>query len=179
MTNPVRSRMLRARFLLVPLAIGSVFGFIAATLGLMPIPRFDVSWSIPVRDAEDYVPSATLEEGEEIVLVYVGSSSCGWFQCPRDAGYIRDLKTHVRTQARASGRGFAAVGIARDAVAAQGIEHLEKFGGFDEVMAGRPQLGKRGRAEIHIWRNGWFGSYAAGRSSHEEARIRDRACVHF
>ena len=50
------------------------------------------------------------------------------------------MKLAVRDQSRESGRKFAAMGVARDVVAQHGLTHLDQFGPFDEVTAGRGWL---------------------------------------
>lgn len=103
----------------------------------MPIPDVTVRWSVPVLKAGEYIPTGSVDAGEEIVLVYIGSSTCGWSNVPELPDVVRSLKVKMQARAQTEGMGFAAVGVARDAVVANGMEHLDKFGAFDEVMAGR------------------------------------------
>ncbi len=125
------------RFVTIPLMIGLGLGFGLNVLGLMPIPDVQVRWSVPVIEAGRYVPQARQRPGDEIVLVYIGSSGCTWSNAPQLPGLVRGLKQDLLDRARTEGRIFAALGIARDIVVADGIAHLEEFGPFDEVMAGR------------------------------------------
>lgn len=121
---------------ILALAVGSVLGFGLDSIGLLPIPDVDVKWVVPAVVASDYAPGEPLNDGEETVLVYVGSSTCAWSNVPELPSLLRGLKSRMQERARAEGRRFSAIGIARDQVAADGITHLDKFGRFDEVMSG-------------------------------------------
>ena len=90
----------------------------------------------PLLRAGDYAPDSTSEEGEEMLLVFVGSSTCAWSNVPKLPPLVRDVKTELQARTRAAGRRFVAVGIARDRHASVGLAYLEKFGEFDEVMSG-------------------------------------------
>ena len=129
-----RRRVLTAA--LVMLGLGGGLGFGLSSLGLLPIPDVTVGWTVPLPSSRDYVPSGTAKPGEEIVLVYVGSSTCRWSNLPELPGLVRAMKTDFHSRARRRGKPFVALGIARDRLAADGLEHLAKFGAFDEVMAG-------------------------------------------
>lgn len=120
------------------LAVGLGFaaGLALGRAGLVPVPEVSVSWSIPALLPASYLPSASTEEGDQLVLVYVGSSTCGWSNRPELYPMIQNLKSELSERANTAGVGFAAVGIARDVRAADGLAHLEEFGPFDEVMAG-------------------------------------------
>jgi len=70
-------------------------------------------------------------------LVYIGSSTCGWSNVPELPGVVEDLKRGVYGWAKEEQLDFAAIGIGRDMSVSAGLRHLEKFGLFDEVVAGR------------------------------------------
>jgi hypothetical protein len=117
-------------------AVGSVAGVALATAGLMP--TVDIEVAVPAREAQEYRPGsvATTSAEDEIVLVYLGSSSCGWSNLPEVARAVRDAKILVAGYARNAGMRFTALGIALDADASRGWAHLRKAGLFDEVAAG-------------------------------------------
>ena len=87
-----------------------------------------------------YVPAASVATGAELALVFIGSSTCGPSNAEPLPGWIDGIKLQVREHARTRGAAFAAIGIARDRSAADGIAHLRRFGAFDEVIAGRGWL---------------------------------------
>lgn len=116
-------------------SFGAVLGLVLAFMGLMPIP--EVRWKLPAMETDEYRPESTLSSGEELAVVFVGSSACAWSNRPELAKVVKNLKTTLAARAAAAGIGFSAVGVARDIVAERGIAHLAKFGRFDEVMSGR------------------------------------------
>lgn len=128
--------MSRWRIVLLPVVVGICLGFGLTTIGVMPMPDLSVRWRVPVVEAGRYRPLAAVR-GEEIALVYVGSSTCAWSNAEALPGIVQDLKLNVLARARDEGKGFAAIGVAQDAVAANGVDHLSKFGEFDEIVAGR------------------------------------------
>ncbi len=116
--------------------VGSVAGVALATLGL--IPTVDIELAVPAREAREYRPGSVAATGveDEIVLVFLGSSSCGWSNLPEVSRAVRDAKILVAGHARDSGMRFSALGIALDVDASRGWAHLRKAGSFDEVAAG-------------------------------------------
>lgn len=74
--------------------------------------------------------------GLELVLVYVGAAACGPSNVPQLPAALERIRTAVGQQALTSGMGFRTIGIAKDADARTGLDHLRKFGRFDEVAAG-------------------------------------------
>lgn len=116
--------------------VGSVAGVALATAGLMP--TVDIELAVPAREAREYRPGSVAATGtdDELVLVYLGSSSCGWSNLPEVSRAVRDAKILVAGRARNSGMRFSALGIALDVDASRGWAHLRKAGLFDEVAAG-------------------------------------------
>lgn len=115
------------------LAVGIVLG----TVGAIPVPSVDVSWKLPAFQKTDYVPSARRDSGEELLFIVVGSSGCRWSNTPELVQLVRRAREAVREEAETRGAGFATLGVAQDNGAQLGIEHLEKFGPFDELSVGR------------------------------------------
>lgn len=117
----------RPWLLVATLAAGGIVGFVAASLGVMPVPSVSVRWSVPALQVGDYAPSAGSDAGDELVFVYVGSSTCGWSNVPELPDLVRTLKLRLQERAGAEGMSFAAVGVARDMSAANGMAHLDGF----------------------------------------------------
>jgi hypothetical protein len=114
---------------------GILVGFGLGSKGLLP--DVDITVSLPITEAGLYQPSGRLPDDEEFALVYLGSSNCMWSNRDELPAMIERLKLSFQAQATALGIGFTAIGVASDRIAADGVEHLGKFGNFDEVLAGR------------------------------------------
>lgn len=114
--------------------MGAPVGYGLAWAGLIPDVRVD--WPVGLRGRESYTPSGTLSSGTEVVLVYVGSSTCAWSNVPRLPKLVEELKLTLQARAKSEGKTFFTVGVARDLESDRGLRHLEDFGTFDEVMSG-------------------------------------------
>ncbi|MCY3600581.1 MAG: hypothetical protein OXN85_11510 [Gemmatimonadetes bacterium] len=131
----MKLRRLRMRDLALGILLLS--GIAIGSLGLIPTPRVDLRWEARRDSEEEYRPGLRLREGRELLLVAILSSRCYWSNVPETIEGVKAAKLLVARQAEERGVGFAAMGVARDMVAAAGIVHLERHGPFDEVVAGR------------------------------------------
>jgi hypothetical protein len=73
---------------------------------------------------------------EEYVFVFIGSSVCGAANLPYLPDAIAAAKDGVAARAEEDGARLHTIGVARDRSIDAGLEHLRKFGHFDEVAAG-------------------------------------------
>ncbi len=112
-------------------------GLLAGALGMFPSWVLDTVWQIPSLQEDRYTPGARRDPGDELVFVVIGSSSCAWSNLPEVASLVREARDSVVVQAAARQMGVAMMGVAKDIVAERGIRHLQRFGRFDEVTAGR------------------------------------------
>jgi hypothetical protein len=110
----------------------------AVSLNLIPRPR--ISISIENTSPGMYAAGGAVRNGRELALVYVGSSACVWSNVAYLAPTIQEIKSLLHSRADSLSLGFAAIGVAKDRMVADGLAHLEKFGQFDEVMTGRSWL---------------------------------------
>jgi hypothetical protein len=83
-----------------------------------------------------FSPRRQIAPGHEMVMAYVGASSCGPSNSPELPAVIETLKQALSTQAISMGMQFMTIGIAKDITASLGLQHLQKFGAFDEIAAG-------------------------------------------
>jgi len=117
-------------------ALGLLFVF-ALVAGRSGVHRLNV----PVRLRTPWYTSANdyreVRPGPELALVFVESPTCVWCNAPELPELIERAKRLVREQAIGRGFGFATVGISSSRSASTGIEHLTRFGDFDEVSSGR------------------------------------------
>ena len=114
--------------------------FAVGLTGTLPMPR--IIWPAATSAAPDqYQPAQTAPQENEILLVYVGSSGCGFANDPALPEVIEQAKLALQKQAAETGSSFAAIGVSIDRDPAQGHAHLAKMGRFDETMTGRRQWG--------------------------------------
>ena len=73
----------------------------------------------------------------ELIFIYIGSSSCSYSNNHELPRKIDQLKRFVQSKAKAHQKGFIAQGISIDWKTENGLEHLSKFGKFDEISTGR------------------------------------------
>ncbi|MCY3595989.1 MAG: hypothetical protein OXG71_00930, partial [Rhodospirillales bacterium] len=91
-----------------------VGGCIVGLLGLFPQPDVDVRWDIPALRSGTYTPQAGMEAGTELVLIFVGSSNCGWSNVAELPELFSKIRGHVLLAAKERSTGFATLGVARD-----------------------------------------------------------------
>lgn len=77
------------------------------------------------------------ETADERLLIYIGSSTCDFSNTDEIVDVVDAIRARASTSAAEVGRRFVRVGIAKDHVVSAGLNHLAKFGDFDEVMTGR------------------------------------------
>lgn len=73
---------------------------------------------------------------EEYVFVFIGSSVCGASNRPYLPDAVEVAKGKLAARAEADGARLHTIAVARDRSVSAGLEHLRKFGDFDEVTAG-------------------------------------------
>ena len=113
---------------------------VVSYLGFVPMPVVEVGWRDSVSSGDNYGAGARVDTGPELTFVFITSSTCGPSNDPALPAVIEELKLLLQGHAASVGRGFAAVGIAKDSRVEAGLRHLKKFGVFDEVTTGRGWL---------------------------------------
>lgn len=98
---------------------------------------FAIAYSGRATGAPAVAPPAPIASGQERVFVYIGSSTCRFSNIEGLEKVVGTIREHVRQSAQRDSRRFVTVGIAKDSHVRAGLDHLEKFGSFDEVMTGR------------------------------------------
>lgn len=122
-------------------AAGVVGAFLFGLSGAFLLPNVTITWpdsSVMDGYRPDYV---RLGGGTELVLVYLGSSACGFSNDPTLPALVSRAKTVLKQRAQVQEWAFTAVGVAIDWVTDDGVEHLRQFGAFDEIMTGRKWQG--------------------------------------
>jgi hypothetical protein len=120
-----------------PLAVCAVFAaaFGGSYWGAVPGQELSIGWLRP--QPSGYQPAMAAPAGAELVMIYIGASTCRSSNRPGLPGAVEQLKLRLAERARSGGRSFTTLGIARDWDTQAGIRHLGRFGRWDEVIAGR------------------------------------------
>ena len=117
---------------------------------------FAVTLALPVN-AQEYTPAYDdpdyygVQGGTEIVMVYVGATSCGPCHAPEVKAALEAAKVALAERAEREGKTFVAVGVATDYIVEEGVEFLASSGRFDEIIVGRNWLNSASLA--HLWRS--------------------------
>ncbi len=112
------------------------------TAGIWASRQYDLSVRLePVTTAaasaaSTYQPSYDRMEGEQLVLLFVGSSTCRASADPELPHGIETLKLRLAEYAEERSLGFRASAISVDWVPELGLDFLKPFGAFDEVSVG-------------------------------------------
>lgn len=109
---------------------------IVGLTGLLPVPH--IVWSTGATTTPNqYRPSFSIPQEHDILMVYIGSSTCGYANDPELPKVINRAKLVLQQNAAYAGFSFAAIGVSLDWDPARGQAHLAKMGRFDETMTGR------------------------------------------
>ena len=122
-----------------------IVAFSIAFLGIVPTPHVSIDWSQQNFASSTYRTSP----GSELVLVYIGAAGCGASNSEELFRAVRGVRETLRGRAERAPWSFSSIGVAVDASAERGLDHLDKFGQFDEVNAGRGWLNTGGLQ--YIW----------------------------
>ncbi len=111
--------------------------WLGAVVGI-PISSVEIHWRVKdSQPGERYVPSHSVVSGREMVMVYLGAYSCAFANDEALPRIVERIKLGLQDKAVNEGMSFSAIGVAVDWRVGEGVEHLEKFGQFDEILAGR------------------------------------------
>lgn len=140
------SSIFNTRYILIfifLLILSSLLGFIYEEMDVFNY----VEEYVPIQTK--YEPNRTIETGTEIIFVYIGSSSCTYATQDENIEMVQDIKVGLQRRFEKKDLSFLSIGIAKDLNPRKGIEHLQHFGYFDEVIIGG---GWRSTGLIHyVW----------------------------
>ena len=117
------------------------------TSGIIPLPRVDITWHSDSQSLwqQQYSPTYRDTSGTELVMVYLGAASCFFSNDESLPSLIEEVKLALREKAGMHELSFSTIGVAVDRRVEDGINHLDKFGIFDEIMTGRSWYGTGAR----------------------------------
>jgi len=120
-----------------------VVGFsVGRLIRRLPLPIVDIRFAseVPFNVAQPNGELPPGEEVEELVMVFVGASRCGFCTSPEMAPLVRRAAASLRERAANEGATLVSVGVAVDWVPGEGWRFLERILNFDEVVIGRQWL---------------------------------------
>lgn len=101
------------------------------------------------EDPGGFLPSAWSDEGEQLSMVFIFSSSCAACLDPEVPDLVEAAKERLHVEADRRGLGFHAMAASTDPIPEMGYDYLEGHGRFDEVSLGG---GWRNNALIrYVW----------------------------
>lgn len=83
-----------------------------------------------------YTPNYDNDNIQEIILIYIGSSRCKFSNSKKLYKSVDAIKSLINDKATKNNVGFTTIGIAAELHPTSGINHLNNFGYFDEVISG-------------------------------------------
>lgn len=117
------------------LGCGLAFGlaFLTAASGA---PTKVKDWFVAHPEAA-YAPNPSLASGDQLVMLFFGKATCAWSSRKQLPAMIDRIKLGLAARAKGGGwASFVAVGVSLDWSAGRGMDYLQRFGVFDEVVAG-------------------------------------------
>lgn len=112
-----------------------VFGaaFAVGLTGMIQLPELSIRWPKTSNGGS----IGERQGGEQLVLVYIGSSSCAWSNREEIPKALSSIQSKIRGYTRDADIGFISTGVAIDWRVDDGFEHLKSVGQFDQVITGR------------------------------------------
>ena len=89
----------------------TIIAFAAGVAGIIPPPSIDVRWPNSSVTADQYVPDNDIKRGRELVMVYIGSSTCDYANLAAVPELIERTKLLLQEKAHESGMLFSSMGI--------------------------------------------------------------------
>lgn len=96
----------------------------------------------PARlQTEASISEGRVRSGTELIALFIASSTCGASNHPTLPADLRRIRAALASNAAAGRKRFAFVGVALDENPRVGIQFLERFGPFDEILSGGSWVG--------------------------------------
>ncbi|HEV7587485.1 MAG TPA: hypothetical protein VGO40_05095 [Longimicrobium sp.] len=98
-----------------------------------------------------YTPAYRFRTGTEVVMVFVGTSTC---RATKEKGFpavLERVKVAASRRAAAEGKQFRVIGVAMDNDTDVGLRFLRKFGKFDELAVGGNWMNQE--VVRYVWRD--------------------------
>lgn len=120
----------------LPYFFFTLFLLILVFTGIIDREDIESFYSAKNSIEQKYTPSWENELGDQLLLVYIGSSTCGACNVEYLPQLVEDLKIMLEEKSQEYAFSFKVVGVSKDWVVNEGLNHLNKFGQFDEISTG-------------------------------------------
>jgi len=118
----------------------STLGVASSVPGPLAAPRAQAlrgaDCASPTVREQAYHPSYELPQGRQVVVAYIGASTCGPCRTKQLKAAIQQMKPMLACQAKATGRTLAVMGVSLDWQVDTAISYLAGTAPYDEIIAG-------------------------------------------
>jgi len=87
-------------------------------------------------ESDKFIPELNKQHIKEFGFIYVGSSKCAYSNNHQIYDAVKEIKYNLSKIAKDNKVGFHAIGLAAELNPKQGIQHLNNFGNFNEIISG-------------------------------------------
>lgn len=110
-------------------------GVVSFTLFYFRIINFDKIIEL-TSERDKFIPEIQKQHIREFGFIYVGSSRCTYSNNSEIYEAVKEIKYYLSKKAKEKKVGFHAIGLAAELNSSQGIQHLNNFGNFNEIISG-------------------------------------------
>ncbi len=127
-------RIAPTRSIAMPVLCLVVFAvaFMGTVTGRVP----SIERLLPQAETRSFERGKILEGGKQLVMIYLGSSSCAWANRDDVRAAVREVKKLLAERAARTERPFVTIGVSLDWSIEDGLTHLTEIGEFDEIAVG-------------------------------------------
>ena len=119
-----------------------VIFFVVSFSGFLLIPKFDVN--INLVEPKSYTPSYNNKNGEEIVLVFIGSPNCSWSTKDSLKTALRASISDLHSYTIKNNYSYDVIGVSANWDVSSGTDYLTNITKFDEIIVGNNWLNSAG-----------------------------------
>lgn len=105
------------------------------TLTYFDVIKFNISPDF-ITERDRFIPELEKKHIKEYVLIYIGSSRCTYSNDPKIYRAVKDIKYQLSNISKENNAGFHSIGISAELNPNEGIQHLDNFGNFNEIISG-------------------------------------------
>lgn len=115
-------------------AIILIIAFFLSYLEIVDLKKIESY--LTTTPSRTYIPEYRKDYIQELNFVYIGSSTCKYSNIAELYTAIDSIKTILSESSKKLGLGFSTIGISAEWSPVTGLNHLDKFGEFNELILG-------------------------------------------